>query len=188
MPRCPPSRPASGTAMSTCTKRPTPTVAERTLLNLQRRGGSAFGNAAETLVDAAIAETALPSIAGRPAKHAGVTYISTRTTCAANTCRWTSRWRWSTVSTPPSPISTNTAPGTQKRLRLTNLMRPNALPNDRCGCGEVNASTVHRRRAIGFGAEIGISTQKSACPRTDGTTGIDVDQVDRMGSRPHLFT
>ncbi len=38
----------------------------------------------------------------------------TTTTCAANTCRWTSRSRSSTASTPRSPTSTNTAPGTPR--------------------------------------------------------------------------
>ncbi len=93
-------------------------VAERILLNSKTRRPSVC-NAAETLlVDAAIAGEAMPRLLDA-LQDAGVTvhWISadpTRTTCAASTWRWTSRSRWSTVSTPPSSTSTSTAPATPR--------------------------------------------------------------------------
>lgn len=92
-------------------------VAERILLNSKTRRPSVC-NAAETLRSTQRSPKRRCLDCWPPCSTPVSPYISTRTrpTCAANTCRWTSRWRWSTVSTLPSPISTNTAPGTQKRL------------------------------------------------------------------------
>ena len=91
-------------------------VAERILLNSKTRRPSVC-NAAETLlVDAAIAGEAMPRLVARPARRRGDGAPRSRRgpTCAANTYRWTSRWRWSTASTPRSPTSTSTAPDTPR--------------------------------------------------------------------------
>ena len=119
-------------------------VAERNLLNAKTRRPSVC-NAAETLlIDAAIADAAVPAAGRTRCRTPGVTvHVTTRarTSCAPSSCRWTSRWPSSTVSTPRSSTSTSYGTGHTEAIVTTNLAA---------------AATVHRagRRRRGDGQRV----------------------------------
>ena len=106
-------------------------VAERILLNSKTRRPSVC-NAAETLlVDAAIAGARGAAAGRRPAGRRGDGAPRPRRgrPARASTSRWTSRWRWSTASTPRSPTSTSTAPDTPRPSSPPIWLPPNGSPN-----------------------------------------------------------
>ena len=91
-------------------------VAERILLNAKTRRPSVCNAAESLLIDAAIADQRpAPAEAGPPGggRHGAREPVRGRIACRVLVDGHRA-WRWSTVSTPRSTTSTNTAPDTPK--------------------------------------------------------------------------
>ena len=163
-------------------------VAERILLNSKTRRPSVC-NAAETLlIDAAIADHGVPRLTAA-LQDAGVTVHvdpergRTARRVPVDGHRRRRRRRPRRRHRPRQRVRHRAHRGHRHHQ---SCCRPTVHRTGGCrgGHGE-RVDVVHRRRAVRLRRRDRHLHPEAACPRPDGPARIDLDQMDRLGRRPH---
>ena len=163
-------------------------VAERILLNAKTRRPSVCNAAESLLIDASIADRAVPRLT-KALQDAGVTVHTDPSEDELRAEFLSMDIALAVVDGLDAAIAHVNEYGTghTEAIVTTNLAAAQRF-TERVDAAAVmvNASTAFTDgEQFGFGAEIGISTQKLHARGPMGSARIDLDQVDCVGRRPH---
>ena len=174
--------------MCTFMNRPTSTSPSSILLNAKTRRPSVCNAAESLLIDAAIADRAVPRLT-KALQDAGVTVHADPSEEELRAEFLSMDIALAVVDGLDAAIAHVNEYGTghTEAIVTTDLAAAQRFTEQvDAAAVMVNASTAFTDgEQFGFGAEIGISTQKLHATRADGPARTDVNQVDRVGRRPH---